>query len=158
MLRQAGRSPEEIARLPQAAGFRELLRAASRRLAVYGSLAPGREHREVLAGLPGVWCEGFVRGAVRRIASGPDRGYPALTRGAGAPEVEVLLFESDALRGAWERVDAFEGAGYRRELVPVRTANGATVIAFAYVRAGSVDPAAGANRASRGSPRRPRPG
>jgi hypothetical protein len=41
----------------------------------------------------------------------------------GAP-IEVLVFESPALVDHWQRLDAFEGPGYRRTTVDVATDEG----------------------------------
>ena len=67
--------------------------AAERRLATYGTLAPGRANAQQLAALAGHWRRGTVKGRL---------------------------------------VDAFEGAGYRRVIAPVRTPEG-TLDASIYV-------------------------
>jgi gamma-glutamylcyclotransferase (GGCT)/AIG2-like uncharacterized protein YtfP len=41
----------------------------------------------------------------------------------GAP-IEVFVFESRALLDHWQRIDAFEGPGYRRMTVDVSTDEG----------------------------------
>jgi gamma-glutamylcyclotransferase (GGCT)/AIG2-like uncharacterized protein YtfP len=40
------------------------------------------------------------------------------------PPVEVHVFESRALLDHWDRLDAFEGSGYRRVAVDVSTDEG----------------------------------
>lgn len=108
------------------------------RLAVYGTLAPGRSNHHELAGLRGTWRAGTVRG--HRIATGWGNGlgYPALAPADDAPEVAVELFESSDLPAHWDRLDAFEGDMYRRLRVQVTTRDGA-VEAWVYA---AVDPAA----------------
>jgi gamma-glutamylcyclotransferase (GGCT)/AIG2-like uncharacterized protein YtfP len=51
-------------------------------------------------------------------------GFPAIVLDAGGPEVAVEVFESEALTEHWDRLDAFEGPGYRRVAVDVATAEG----------------------------------
>lgn len=94
----------------------------SHRLAVYGTLAPGRPNHHVLAPLGGAWADGVVEGELRRVGWGDALGYPALVPRAGGPAVEVQVLTSPALATAWHDLDAFEGPDYRRILVPVLAA------------------------------------
>lgn len=96
---------------------------ASRRLAVYGSLAPGEVNHHAIAQLPGTWQDCVVTG-IRRILEAGETGFPALRWRAGGPPVPARLFLSDALPAHWRRLDAFEGPAYRRILVPVHAADG----------------------------------
>jgi gamma-glutamylcyclotransferase (GGCT)/AIG2-like uncharacterized protein YtfP len=89
------------------------------RLAVYGSLAPGRQNHHIVAPLGGRWTEGTVEGDLTTCGWGAAIGYPALRLRSGGPSVPVHVLTSDALRTAWEDLDLFEGAEYRRVLVPV---------------------------------------
>lgn len=95
------------------------LLGADRHLAVYGSLAPGKENHHVLAGLRGSWSEGYVEGVLSPDGWGMTMGYPAIRWQPGAGRVPVHLFASDDLPDNWERIDAFEGPQYVRILVPV---------------------------------------
>jgi gamma-glutamylcyclotransferase (GGCT)/AIG2-like uncharacterized protein YtfP len=97
---------------------------AGHRLAVYGSLAPGEVNHAQLAGLSGTWRDGSVRGDLLEAGWGATLGFRALVWRADGPEVPVKLFESDELPAHWARLDAFEGEGYRRIVVPVRMAEG----------------------------------
>ncbi len=98
----------------------ERLFAPSRRLAVYGSLAPGESNHGQLDGLSGSWVDGIVRGELHDGGWGARLGYPAMRWDpAGSETVDVKLFISDGLPGRWPRLDAFEGDGYQRMLVPV---------------------------------------
>ncbi len=104
------------------------------RLAVYGTLAPGRSNHHELDGLTGNWREGTVRG--RLVAEGwaATEGYPALFPDPEAPPVDLLLFESADLPAHWRRLDDFEGPGYRR--VPIAVSlDGGTVDAWIYAAA-----------------------
>jgi len=100
-------------------GFAERF-GADRRLAVYGSLAPGRSNHGQLAGFRGVWRSGLtVRGELLELGWGTGLGYPGLRWAPDGPPVAVELFVSDDLPARWPRLDAFEGPSYRRILVPV---------------------------------------
>jgi len=89
------------------------------RLAVYGSLAPGRENHHVVAPLGGSWATGMVEGDLARYGWGAALGYPALHLRRGGQAVPVQVLTSEALRQAWAKLDAFEGKEYRRLLAPV---------------------------------------
>ena len=64
-------------------------RGAICRLAVYGTLAPGRPNHHHLSGLKGRWIEGSMRGHLLREGWGADLGYPGLILDAGGPTVGV---------------------------------------------------------------------
>ncbi|HEY0293725.1 MAG TPA: gamma-glutamylcyclotransferase [Bordetella sp.] len=104
------------------------------RLAVYGSLAPGKPNAHVLAALDGSWRPGIVRGRLVQKGWGASMGFPALILDSQGDAVAVQLFESADLAAKWPQLDAFEGPGYRR--VPTRVdAAGETVSAYIYVLA-----------------------
>ncbi|MEM6492576.1 MAG: gamma-glutamylcyclotransferase [Pseudomonadota bacterium] len=107
---------------------------AERRLATYGTLAPGRANARQLADLAGAWRDGWVRGRLADAGWGAAAGYPGLRLDADADEVAVMLFESAELPAHWARLDAFEGADYRRAITTVRLTDGA-VEASIYVLA-----------------------
>ena len=93
---------------------------ASARLAVYGSLAPGRENHHVIAGIRGQWQDGlYVRGYLVEQGWGASLGYPALRLALNGPLVEAQLFISSELPQHWARLDEFEGDEYLRVLTPV---------------------------------------
>jgi gamma-glutamylcyclotransferase (GGCT)/AIG2-like uncharacterized protein YtfP len=94
------------------------------RLAVYGTLAPGRPNHGQLSALPGRWLVGHVRGSLKPAGWGSELGYPGLILDANGPLVEVNVFESGALSEHWDRLDAFEGPGYQRVTVDVDSAEG----------------------------------
>ncbi|HEX5262737.1 MAG TPA: gamma-glutamylcyclotransferase family protein [Phenylobacterium sp.] len=94
------------------------------RLVVYGSLAPGKANHLQLAGLDGEWRPGRVRGWFRDAGWGTDQGFPGLTPDPAGPEVAVQVFWSMDLPAHWPRLDAFEGADYRRVPIAVTTEDG----------------------------------
>ena len=108
--------------------------SAQTRLAVYGSLAPGRENTHVLAAIDGSWSEGFSIAGVREEKGwGSALGYPGVHWGVGDGDVEVLLFESPALPQHWAALDEFEGDEYARLYVSLWRDGKAEDVAFAYV-------------------------
>ncbi|QWP75413.1 gamma-glutamylcyclotransferase [Lysobacter sp. K5869] len=107
--------------------------SADRRLAVYGTLAPGQPNHHHLSDLAGRWIAGgAVTGTLEQIGWGADLGYPALRWSADGGEVAVQLFASDELPAHWPRLDEFEGEQYLRILVPVRFADGRIEVANLY--------------------------
>ena len=110
-----------------------------RRLATYGTLAPGRSNHGQLSDLPGRWLVGRVRGSLVDAGWGAKFGYPALILDADGSLIDVDVFESPALPRHWQRLDAFEGPGYRRVAVEVATAEGA-LPASIYVLAEPTNP------------------
>lgn len=59
------------------------------------------------------------------MGSGAELGFPGLILDPSGPDIEVHIFESADLRDHWPRLDAFEGAGYRRVVTRVHTDDGA---------------------------------
>jgi len=108
--------------------------AAPLRLAVYGTLAPGRPNHRQLADLRGEWRMGRVRGRLISAGWGAEMGFPGLALDAQGVEIDVHVFESADLGLHWARLDAFEGDGYRRVIARVSTAEGERD-AFIYVLA-----------------------
>lgn len=99
----------------------------SDRLATYGSLRPGEQHHDVMAGLE-VVGSGLVRGVVDDW-----EGYPILTPDPQGDEVAVVVFGGiDPER--WAALDDFEGPAYRRTTVQVRLDDGRDLPAQCYVR------------------------
>ena len=97
---------------------------ADQRLAVYGTLAPGRPNHHVLDGLSGRWIAGSVRGFLRDRGWGAAHGYPGMLLDPSGPVVAVDVLESAQLPAHWARLDEFEGPGYRRSVTSVSTAEG----------------------------------
>jgi gamma-glutamylcyclotransferase (GGCT)/AIG2-like uncharacterized protein YtfP len=97
---------------------------ASCRLATYGSLAPGQPNHHQLDGLRGQWRPGHVKGRLVDAGWAASLGYPALVLDPDAPSVRVHVFESADLPDHWNRLDEFEGSGYRRARTTVQTGLG----------------------------------
>lgn len=104
---------------PDAEGRLDALFGVRCVLAVYGTLAPGRPNHHVVAPLGGEWADGVVEGDLSAEGWGATLGYPAFRPRAGGAAVEVRVLTSSALPDAWSALDEFEGAEYRRILVPV---------------------------------------
>lgn len=94
------------------------------RLAVYGTLAPGRVNHHQISALSGKWQRGTVKGKLIFSGSGFSSGFPGLILDPLGPTVEVDLFESAELPEHWARLDEFEGSGYRRVVTTVSTKEG----------------------------------
>ena len=115
-----------------------IARGPETRLVAYGTLGPGRPNHHHLSDLPGRWFVGRVRGSLLEAGWGADLGYPGLVLDEEGPELEADVLESSALAEQWDRLDAFEGPGYRRVTVDVTTAQGA-LPASIYVLAGPTE-------------------
>lgn len=102
----------------------DLSEAPDTRLAIYGTLAPGRINHHQISALAGTWQRGTVRGHLFSSGWGAALGYPGLILDPLAPLVDVDLFESPELPEHWSRLDEFEGTGYRRDLATVNTERG----------------------------------
>jgi gamma-glutamylcyclotransferase (GGCT)/AIG2-like uncharacterized protein YtfP len=107
---------------------------ADTRLAIYGTLAPGRSNHGQLSELTGRWIKGAVRGRFVQSGWAAAMGFPALVLDASAPVVHLELFESPDLPMHWSRLDQFEGEGYQRVRVEVETDEG-KLPSFIYVAA-----------------------
>ena len=99
------------------------------RLVVYGSLAPGEANHHVLAPIRGQWLPCVVTGTITVVA-----GYNVLSWTPDGPPLPAMLFVSDELPRHWERIDEFEGDGYRRIVIPARVGE-TDVLANVYVGA-----------------------
>ncbi|HEX9726969.1 MAG TPA: gamma-glutamylcyclotransferase [Gemmatimonadales bacterium] len=103
------------------------------RLAVYGSLAPGAANHRVVASLRGSWEQGSVYGRLHPEGWGMTYGFPGLVWHPDGDRIPVTLLTSADLPGAWERLDVFEGEGYRRAPIPVTVSDGTKRIAQLYL-------------------------
>jgi gamma-glutamylcyclotransferase (GGCT)/AIG2-like uncharacterized protein YtfP len=101
-----------------------LSQAPDTRLAVYGTLAPGRVNHHQISALAGTWKRGTVKGKLFASGWGAALGFPGLILDPMGPFVDVDLFESTELPEHWARLDEFEGSGYRRVVTTVRTVEG----------------------------------
>ena len=103
------------------------------RLFVYGTLAPGEPHEQVLAEVPGHWQPATITGELFPQGWGAAAGFPGVVLDEHGPEVHGLLFSSEELGEHWERLDGFEGEGYERVLTVARLASGEGLTAHVYV-------------------------
>jgi len=99
-------------------------KATDTRLAIYGTLAPGRVNHDQISALAGNWKRGTVKGRLFSSGWGGALGFPGLILDPLGPSVDVDLFESTDLPEHWTRLDDFEGSGYRRVVTSVNTAEG----------------------------------
>jgi gamma-glutamylcyclotransferase (GGCT)/AIG2-like uncharacterized protein YtfP len=108
---------------------------ASDHLIVYGSLSPGGPNHGQLATLRGAWERGWVEGQLEAVGWAAQLGFPALRWEPGGGRVAAHLLQSAALRDHWAVLDRFEGAGYRRILVPFYSDQGSRTIGYLYAAA-----------------------
>lgn len=113
------RTPADTAPMSIAESELERRYGADRRLAVYGSLAPGKLNHHIVAPAGGTWTSGIVTGAFSENGWGAAHGFPGLRWSPSGGGVRVSLLTSDALPDHWARLDDFEGDDYMRILVPV---------------------------------------
>jgi gamma-glutamylcyclotransferase (GGCT)/AIG2-like uncharacterized protein YtfP len=112
-----------------------LLDFPSRRLAVYGSLAPGKKNHNVIAGMAGSWRNAVLRGSLQNEGWGAGEGFPGfLWDGTNTP-VAAQVFSSADLPHYWLRLDEFEGEEYQRILAPAEIESGEIEICNLYALA-----------------------
>jgi gamma-glutamylcyclotransferase (GGCT)/AIG2-like uncharacterized protein YtfP len=105
----------------------------ARALAVYGTLAPGRSNHHVVAAIDGQWVPASLRGHRFTARWRDTPGYPALRPDPGGPVVPALILVADELAAHWDRLDAFEGPGYRRREIDVFDPTGVERLGRAFV-------------------------
>ena len=110
----------------------ESLFLPSQKLAVYGSLAPGRQNHAILESLGGRWADGFVRGQLHPFAWGANLDYAAFRWDPQGDAVPVSMLSSGGLLSQWPHLDDFEGEQYVRILVPVENGSGVFAVANLY--------------------------
>lgn len=118
----------------------DLLDHPSRRLAVYGTLAPGEENHQVIAQIQGTWERGWVPGVL-----GPIGPFPAFRWKPGAKRIPVKVLSSSHLPRHWIRLDRFEGAAYRRILAPVTIVGERALVSNIYEGVAFIESADGAS-------------
>jgi gamma-glutamylcyclotransferase (GGCT)/AIG2-like uncharacterized protein YtfP len=99
-----------------------LLDRPSRKLVVYGTLAPGQSNHGILGALSGRWENCTMLGFL--VTTNCLRAF---TWSPSGTEVPAHLFTSSQLPDSWKRIDEFEGESYARRLIPVSTETGITI-------------------------------
>jgi gamma-glutamylcyclotransferase (GGCT)/AIG2-like uncharacterized protein YtfP len=102
---------------------------ADSRLVVYGSLAPGEANHHVVEGLIGRWDPCVITGSIEM-----HDGYRIFRWDEKGSRVDAQLLSSPKLPGAWPEIDEFEGADYRRRVIPVEV-GGKKLLASVYTDA-----------------------
>jgi gamma-glutamylcyclotransferase (GGCT)/AIG2-like uncharacterized protein YtfP len=113
-------------------GAIEAMFSVSRKLIVYGSLAPGGPNHGLVSELAGEWRKGWVTGELLERGWGAAMGYPALRWCPEGEPVDAFLFVSDELPGLWNRLDEFEGLEYDRIWAPFWTGDGEVNVGNVY--------------------------
>ncbi len=102
-------------------------------LAVYDTLAPGQANHWVLRSIGGEWLSAVVRGWVFEVTWGPAEGHDGFVLDADGPAVTVDVVMSAKLDAHLHEIDAFQGPGYERRLVPVVGDSGDLIDAWIYL-------------------------
>ena len=102
------------------------------RLFIYGTLAPGRANHKVMEGISGTWETAKLRGTLIQEGWGAEMGCPGIIPSEDGDDVEGFVFSSKYLEDHWSMLDEFEGEGYERVLVTVRTGGNCDVKAYVY--------------------------
>jgi gamma-glutamylcyclotransferase (GGCT)/AIG2-like uncharacterized protein YtfP len=110
----------------------EAIYRPSVRLAIYGTLAPGKVNHHHIADLGGDWYDAALRGGLGKVPEGVHQGLPGLRLDPAAPAMAVKLLVCPGLPVAWARLDAFEGEEMQRLLVPLESADGPIAVANVY--------------------------
>ncbi len=97
---------------------------ANHRLAIYGTLAPGKANHGELSGLTGTWSKGTVRGTLVSARKPPHTGLSGLVLDPTSGQIEVDVFQSVDLPDHWSRLDTFEGSEFERVTTRVHTQAG----------------------------------
>lgn len=113
--------------------------SANIRLATYGTLAPGKVNHHQLEALRGEWFKGIVHGKLVNAGWGAAKGCPGIIFSEKTDAVTVHIFQSENLPAHWERLDAFEGDGYRRVEVVAETPQGALAVSIYEVIVSSIE-------------------
>ncbi len=88
-------------------------------LAAYGTLRPGEINHHVLKDMDGYWVDGIIKGYVFEVTWGGAEGFPGFYPDPDGHNVPVSVLVSEKWDRNWDRVDRFEGPGYRRIVVEV---------------------------------------
>lgn len=131
LLRELFAERQNPAETPQQAVER-LLDFPGCRLAVYGSLAPGKKNHHQMAGMEGTWRRAVLRGSLRNAGWGAGQGFPGFVWDGTETPIAAQAFTSRDLPQHWVRLDEFEGAEYRRILVPAEIESGEIEICNVY--------------------------
>jgi gamma-glutamylcyclotransferase (GGCT)/AIG2-like uncharacterized protein YtfP len=105
---------------------------ASVKLAIYGTLAPGKANHHHIADLGGTWHDAAVRGRLDRVPGGIHEGLPAIVLDPAEPLHPLKVLVCERLPDAWPRLDAFESEEVPRLLVPLEGEGGITGVANIY--------------------------
>lgn len=102
------------------------------KLAVYGTLAPGKVNHHQIADLGGDWRDAALRGELGQVPEGVHQGLPGLRLDPAGSVMPVRLLVSAKLPSAWSRLDAFEDAEMQRLLVLLEQQGKATDVVNVY--------------------------
>ena len=99
---------------------------------VYGTLQPGKQHEEIFKKIKGSWKKGFIFGKLINISKGSNYGYPVIKIKKKGDKIFGMVFKSKNLDKIINKVDVFEGQGYRRIITSVNLINGSKINSYVY--------------------------
>lgn len=102
-------------------------------LAAYGTLRPGEVNHHVVKQMKGRWIDGIIRGYVFDVSWGGADGFPGFQPAPDGHHIPVGVLVSDDWDRHWDRLDRFEGPGYRRTVIDVFDPDGRQAIGQAHV-------------------------
>src|SRR3546814_6998489 len=73
------------------------------KLAIYGTLAPGKANHHYIGGLGGAWQDAAVRGSLGRVPCGMHGGLPAMLLDPASPLQTLKLLPCEGLPSACTR-------------------------------------------------------
>ncbi len=106
--------------------------AASKRLAVFDTQAPGGRDESMLADLGADWRRGWVPGYLVNGGSRGHHGYQGVAWDPSGDEVDAWLLTSDRLPQRLADMDESRGHNFARIVTPFETSDGETLIANMY--------------------------
>lgn len=103
-------------------------------LFTYGTLCPNHSNHHIMAPINNAtWQKASVRGHYLADGNvGSSKGYPAIILDDDGDVVCGWVCSSPDLPNHWQRLDVFEGDGYKRVQTIAMLETGKTVKAFVY--------------------------
>jgi len=101
---------------------------------VYGTLGPGGPNHHVVAQIPGKWCRAIIRGRLEKDGWGAEQGYNGFRHAeiSAQQEIPAMILISEYMPENWQRLDEFEGDGYRRILAKYELESGEIGVGYIY--------------------------
>lgn len=86
----------------------------------------------MLEAIGGTWEKATIQGEYFKAGSIQGFDYPGIILRDSGETIEGYIFISDNLSNHWDKIDAYEGAFYRRVITQAELADGRTVDTYVY--------------------------